>query len=402
MCLVISNTSDFFNGGAVGYEVMLTTNTSYFGSNQRLRFSFNQNVYSFCFDDFTQNVLNNNIQAYIGPLYWGNCFALERDRIIIGAASPRLCPLQINSLTPPEFRGIRYSIETLHQTSNVFVSNGFAGSSSVIIPVVLFPATAIRSISNNGNETFWDFNLSCVIGTPSLVTPAQPRTTINYNVTNVPVLGGLFAKADPTRISIDIQDYQIQATAWTITDVTLTTNTKIGWSLFGLFTLVPPHSGVDMNATFNPFPGNYTHGVHVFAPTIKILSNRRGIVLAYQQSTLNPTLSLPSTSYAYWLQGDPPGVLRTAVYPLNMNNLANPQRLTGTNMTNPLSTGLAIHPTKLEFSIFGPGNAASPTSWSFINQDFRIAGERWTRTFTLADACGNTSCVQEIYLNSTI
>lgn len=402
MCLVISNTSDFFNGGAVGYEVMLTTNTSYFGSNQRLRFSVNQNMYSFCFDDFTQNVTNNDILEYIGPLYWGNCYALERERIVIAAASPRICPLQINAQSTSDFRGIRYSVETLHQTSNVFVASGFAGSASVIMPIVKFPATAIRSFSNNGNATYWDFSLPCVITSPSAFVPSQPRSTINYNLTNVPVLGGIFAKADPTRISVDVQDYQIQATAWTIVDTTQTTNTKIGWSLFGLFTLVPPYSGIDMNSTLDPFPGNYTHGVHVFAPTIKILPNRQGIVLAYEQSTLNPALSLPSTSYGYWIRGDPPGVLRPAEYPLNLNNLANPQRLTGTNLTNPLSTGLAVHPTKLEFSIFGPGDAASPNSWSFINQDFRIAGERWTRTFTLADACGSTSCVQEIYLNSTI
>jgi hypothetical protein len=404
MCLVISNTSDFFNGGAVGYEIMLTSNSTYFGSNQRLRFSINGDMYSFCFDDFTQSSANNNNSAYIGPLYWGNCFALERARIIIGASTPRLCSLQLNMLDP-SFRiyGL-YSVEMLHQTTLIENATGIAtGTGYVKVVLVQFPTTQLWILTTaNADFTFWDFNLACIITANGANNVGSPTTIINFASNAVPIYENLkYGNAVPTKVSSDIQDPQLRVFAWTIVDSI--NNTKIGWSVHGFFVNnLPLNLGYTFTSVFDPYPGNYTHGVHVFAPTIKILPNKAGIVIAYQQSTLNPTLSLPSTSYAYWLKTDPPGVLRPAVYPLFMNNLANPQRLTETNMTNPLSTGLAIHPTKLEFSIFGPGDAASANSWSFINQNFRIAGERWTRTFTLSDACGNTSCVQEIYLNSTI
>jgi hypothetical protein len=400
MCLVISNTSDFFNGGAVGYEVMLTSNSSYFGSNHRLRFSINGDVYSFCFDDFTQDIATN-VNMDISSLYWGNCFALERARIIIAANNPRLCPLQINLLNNRFRTNANYSFETIHQTSLVETALGIATSSGYVsIPVFEPSGTYIVRFDYNGNTTDWNFNSGCIVSAANTGVNSLADVPKVFTSSLVPIYSnGLFAKADPTKFSFDMQDRVFQAVAWVIPG-TVSSNSKIGWAIIGFddsLSLV----GL-FNAVFDPYPGNYTHGVHVFAPTIKILPNKRGIVIAYQQSTLNPSLSLPSTSYGYWIRGDPSGVLRKAEYPLNLNNLANPQRLTATNLTNPISTGLAVHPTKIEFSIFGPGDAASPTRWSFINQDFRAAGERWTRTFTLSDACGNTSCVQEIYLNSTI
>lgn len=409
-CLVMSNTSDFFNGGGVGYEIDLPY--SFGADTQRLQFSVNGDVYSFCFDDYSQNVTKNADVNYTGPLYWGNCFALERARIITGAASPRICPLQVNLFIPPVNPGIpvlSYTIRTITQTTTVVLpGTGLAtGRGYVGMFFYTFPGYKTVYMAKNLNTTNWDFSLPCDISVGSTVTnPFTPNvTSINYSTVPVPVVSnGLSAAAFGSIYSSDVQDAALFATAWTIVDPTLTQNTKIGLSALGFFSNLAPFPSVTMNTVFDPYPGNYTHGVHVFNPTIRILNNKSGFVLAYQQTTLNPNLAFPSTSYAYWLNSDPTTAFRPAEYPLYMNNLANPQRLTATNMTNPINTGLAIPPFPvLGFSIFGPGDAVSDDadSWSFINQNFQIAGERWTRTFTLSDACGNTSCVQEIYLNAS-
>jgi len=403
LCLVISNTENFFVGGGIGYVIPLTY--SNFIRPATLRFSVNGDVYSFCFDDFSQNVTKNNDANYIGPLYWGNCFALERSRIIAGI--PRLCPLQINAFFV--FGNLSYSIRTITQTTTeVNTTSGIAtGKGPVAIFNFLFPGFSVIRFAKNGNETNWVFSLACNISLGSTSSDgAQPNiTSLDVSTVPVPVYSnGLYAAAVGSVFSTDLQDFQLLAVAWNIVDPTLLRNTKIGISLFGVFNNAPPFTSAVFTTTFDPFPGNYTYGVHVFNPSIRILSNKSGVVISYQQTTLNPNLSIPSTSYAYWLNSDPGTNFRPAEYPLFMNNLANPQRLTGYNMTNPVNTGLAIPPNVLGFSIFGPGDATGPgtDSWSFINQNFQIAGERWTRTFTLSDQCGNTSCVQEIYLNNTL
>jgi hypothetical protein len=363
-------------------------------------------MYSFCFDDFSQNVTNNINVNYTGPLYWGNCFALERSRIIAGIANPRICSLQINAFAGNNsFFAIDYSVQTTTQTTlNVDPSGIATGTGPVNMYFFAFPGYRIFYFAKNGNVTNWDFSLPCVISVPTnngnVLFPTV--TSINRNTVPVPVFSnGLSAAAIGSVFSVDLQDSNLFGTAWNIVDPTETTNTKIGISVFGLFSVAPPFPSAFFTITYDPFPGNYTHGVHVFNPTIRILSNKSGFVLSYQQTTLNPNLSIPSTSYAYWLNSDPGTQFRPAEYPLYMNNLANPQKLTGVNMTNPVNTGLTIPPNVLGFSIFGPADATG-TSWAFTNQNFQIAGERWTRTFTLSDQCGNTSCVQEIYLNNTL
>ena len=413
LCLVISNTENFFSGGASGYVIPL--NYTNFIRPTRLTFSVNRELYSFCFDDFGQNLTKNSDSSYVGPLFWGNCFVLERAVIIAGLTNPKLCPLQLNAYITG-FPILSYSVRTATQTS--FYTTGLGsvtGLAPINIFVFTFPGGRVYYFGKNGALGTWDWNLPCDIffGNQRQLSTSNPNiTSLNTNTVSVPVFGnGLSAAVVGSVFSVDRQDgsiNEIGAIAWNIIDPTGTSNTKIGVSIIGKFnqtiTFSSPPPFFDFTITFDPFPGNYTHGVHVFNPTIRVLSNKSGIVLAYQQSTLNPNLSIPSTSYAYWLNSDPIRQFRFADYPLYMNNLANPQRLTGYNMTNPVNTGLAIPPNFLGFSIYGPGDATGPgpDSWSFINQNFEIMGERWTRTFTLADQCGSTSCVQEIYLNNSV
>jgi hypothetical protein len=386
-----------------------------FGGFNQLQFSVNRNVYSFCFNDFTQNLTKNADVNYIGPLYWGNCFGLERTRIITGIANPRLCPLQLNGLTQNvsgSFPVLQISARTITQTTKLVLPSIGITRGPVSIALLRNQGLFIyRFAKNNNNFTNWDFNVPCnitIADSTAITISALPNiNSIDYSTTSVPVFGSstTFAAAIGSVMSMDIQDFNTYIVAWNIVDPTLSKNTRIGVT----FLLIRDNAPLNLltgltNITFDPFPGNYTHGVHVFNPTVRVLANKSGFVMSYQQSTQNPNLSIPSTSYAYVLNSDPSMTLRLAEYPLLMNNLANPQKLTVINMTNPVNTGLAIPPNQLGFSIFGPGDAnfiVTGISWSFINQNFQIMGERWTRTFTLSDQCGNTSCVQEIYLNNT-
>jgi hypothetical protein len=402
MCLVQSNSSNFFSGGSIGYEISLPYT---FNSITNLELGIN-NYYRFCFDDFTQNIANNANQSYQGPLYWANCFVLEKERIINGIDAPRICPLLANryggvynfSTTPYHRRDTTGSI-SINTAGGAFLT-----SDPLVIPNNLLLGFVVP-IQVFGGGLSWNFDSGCIYSieraTNQLIQPSSDTLYPFTNPTNfglIPSKNGLFINSLSNKISVDLTSVLFMSAVANV-EYNSTGNSVIRWSVHGTFA---PAFLVNFSAIFNPGPGTYSTGLHVFNPTIKFLSNRIGIVLAYQQSSLNPIYdNLPSTSYAYWLYTDPPGTLRVPVNP-SFNNLPIRQNLTAVNMTNPFNVGLAMHPSKNEFSIFGPGNA-EPNAWTFIHQNLRIQGEYFQRTFSLQDGCGNIqSCTQNIFLNSSL
>jgi hypothetical protein len=114
ICLVVSNTNDFFNGGGIGYSFDLPF--AGFSSVSNFRLAIYKNVYAISFNDFNQSLANNAIFGYVGPLYWGNVFLINRISVLNANTTIGLCNAQPNQIFVFSLSPLYQSIGVIHQS----------------------------------------------------------------------------------------------------------------------------------------------------------------------------------------------------------------------------------------------------------------------------------------------
>jgi hypothetical protein len=242
---VISNTNDFFNGGAAFYEIGIGNSSALYKVS-----NFNigriRETYNFCFD-------NINLA---GTAAFGNCFTVQRTPILSGAQTTLTCLISW---------GVNSSLTTvspLHFPDNVLLnmltnrSNAFVYKANGLFSNVIFVKT-VFSMTGNVNS-FFDFSL-CNI---AFVEDGAFMNNFEPYVYQTPRILPGGANSGGNLLSVDAYPVAALSTdfafAYTLTNNSA--NTVIMWGA--------TYDGVSVTRMFNPGPG-----LNVFGPNIRLLPN---------------------------------------------------------------------------------------------------------------------------------
>jgi len=366
-CVVISNTSDLFGGGSVGYEIPITYPAR---GLTRLDIGLYGKFYKVSFDALREPMIQSVTVAR-----YGNAYYIDKLSAFSGSNQINMTSaLQIFWLGR-----LQFSVSPVHNNGDCTIvpNDDFLTSSFVavqtqgLVQYLLSGFSVVNFVTGNLIN-----GVSTLLTGPSILNLLQNRNnTLLKDGTTYADLG------DRSLQSACGKGGRIVGVLMLNNNNNLTINSRS--VIFGVGPLI-----------------NYSlehPDIDIFGTSIAFLANSDIFVAAFYQVSRNASLQIPSVNYMYFFNN----VARNINFEREFNGLANPQQLTLINNTNLISVGLDVVPNKFEFTISGLANSVVPGEYSMINQNIIIQGEIVTRTFTLSDSCQSVSCNQTIYFQTT-
>ena len=357
------------------------------------------------------------------------CYIFERERIINGIATPRV--ISVPTLT----NSVTYPYVEVHA-----VSQQHSGTAGPLITTYAPCGVFVGAFAGNGNVQYimcQSLNFSTSSITTQEATVATGLGSWNANVGQcraydqcIPFWGletyPNNNQRNPFRNTVR-SAYRYEpslgsermALAWGF-DADGIHNAKIYWIEYFL----DPASGLPLAghsltpSVYDPFPGNYKNGSHVYTP-VMTYDNNLNLYMGYYANIwygpyfeiFGPIFGFRNTTsevqyyFAYRLRIDPEGSMR--VYPIAFCCTDPPCQCNSyTNSSDnwfPTMTSYYNYSMSIASWYYLPYDNVGLGKLLYVNFGQRIKNQTFTRTFTATDACNvSHSCTQELMMSNGV